>query len=67
MAQEGEYCSTNELWHGTYYFLAQIEAVISPAIANAPFFRPTPVFLQFAGCLVGPEPLRVSFECNLQF
>jgi hypothetical protein len=40
MAQEGEYSSTNELRHCTYYFLVQIEAVISRAIANAPFFRP---------------------------
>src|SRR5207244_13569293 len=24
-------------------------------------------FLQFAGCLVGPEPLRVSFEGAFQF
>ena len=24
-------------------------------------------FLQFAGCLVGPEPLRMSFEGAFQF
>jgi hypothetical protein len=43
MAQEGNTAAPTSYGIVRTIF-AQIKAVISPAIANAPFFRPTPVF-----------------------